>query len=93
MAKQPSFVVGDTIKFSAEFRVNDVLTDPTAVALTIEEPNGDDQTPGVTNDGTGLRSGTFVPDQTGYHHWRWNSTGTAAGRKEGTIYVNSSAIT
>lgn len=93
MARNPSFVVGDTVKFRAEFRVADTLTNPTGVTFTIEEPDGTDQSPSVTSDGTGLRSATFVPDQTGYHHWRWDSTGTAAGRQEGTIYINTSPIT
>ena len=93
MARNPSFVVGDTVKLRAEFRVADVLTNPTAVVLTIEEPDGTDQTPSVTADSTGKKSAVFAPDQTGYHNWRWDATGTAAGRREGRFYVNSSAIT
>ena len=93
MAKEPSFVVGATVKLRAEYRVADVLTNPSTVVLTIEEPNGDDQTPSDMADATGKKSATFTPDQTGYHKWRWNSTGTAAGRKEGRFYVNSSPIT
>ncbi len=93
MSKAPSFIVGSTIRLRAEFRVSDVLTNPTAETLTIEEPDGTDQTPSITDDSTGKRSATFAPDQVGYHHWRWDSTGTAAGRQEGTFYVNSSPIT
>ncbi len=92
-SKEPSFVVGDTIKLRAEFEVASVLTTPTGSVLTIEEPDGTDQTPSLTTDATGKRSATFTPTQTGYHHWRWASTGTAAGRIEGRFYVNSSAIT
>lgn len=91
--KEPSFIIGDVIKLRAEFEVAGVLTEPSAVVATIEEPDGTDVTPSVTSDATGKKSVVFTPDQTGYHNWRWNSTGTAAGRKEGRFYVNSSAIT
>jgi len=93
MAKEPSFVVGATVKLRIELRVDDVLTNPTGITLTIEEPDGTDQTPSITADSTGKKSATFAPDQTGYHKWRWDATGTAAGRQEGRFYVNSSAIT
>ena len=92
MSKNQSFVVGATIKFSAEFRVDGSLTTPSTIALLVEEPDGTDQTPSNSASATGKYSGTFQPTQVGYHHWRWTSTGTAAGVKEGTIYVNSSAI-
>jgi len=93
MPKNTSFLVGNTIKLRVELRVDNVLTNPTAIALTIEEPDGTDQTPAVTADSTGKKSATFAPDQTGYHNWRWNATGTAAGRVEGRFYVHSSPIT
>jgi hypothetical protein len=92
MGKEPSFIVGATVKLRAEFRVDDVLTNPTAVTLTVEAPDGTDSTPAVSADSTGKKSGTFTPAQTGYHNWRWDSTGTAAGRVEGRFYVSTSAI-
>lgn len=93
MSKNPSFVVGDTILFTAQFRVDDVLTNPTATTFTIEEPDGTNNTPAVTAVSTGIKTASFTPDQVGYHHWRWDGTGAAAGRREGTIYVHASAIT
>lgn len=93
MARNPSFVVGDTVKLRAEFRVSDVLTNPTVTTLTIEEPDGTDQTPAVSADSTGKKSATFTPDQTGTHYWRWDGTGSAPGRQEGEFYVYSSPIT
>jgi len=93
MARNNSFVVNNTVKLRVESRVADALTDPTGITLTIEEPDGTDQTPSVTNDSTGKHSATFAPDQTGKHYWRWALTGTAAGIQEGEFYVHSSPIT
>ena len=93
MAKSESFIVNNTLKFTSTWKVAGVLTTPATYELKVEEPDGTDQTPSVSVDSTGVLSATFAPDQTGYHHYRWTGTGSAAGVKEGRFYVASSPIT
>jgi len=90
--KNPSFVVNTTILLTTTFKVADTLTDPSTTVLTIEEPDGTEVQPTVTNVSTGLYTAAFAPDQAGYHIWKWVGTGTAAGVKEGTFYVHTSAM-
>ena len=92
MSKNKSFVVDTPLTLSAEFRVLNVLTDPTTEALTVEAPDGSTYEPGISDDGTGLRSAPYTPGQAGYYKFRWTSTGTAQGLREGVFYVNSSAL-
>lgn len=92
MAKHPSFPIGHTVKVSAEFRVGGVLTEPTTVVLTVEEPDGTNNLPSVNNDGTGLRSASFTTDQSGWHRYKWVSTGPAAGVQESAFYAHTSGI-
>ena len=93
MAKNASFPVGQTVTFSATFKVASVLTDPTAETLYVKRPvTGTTVQPSVSDDGTGLRSATYAVDEVGYWKWRWESTGTAAGVEEGSFYVHSSDL-
>lgn len=92
MSKNKSFVIGQTVTLSAEFRVDNTLTDPTTAVLTIQDPSGNDATPSVSDDGTGLRSATYAVDEVGYWHFKWVGTGSAAGVQEGTFYVHASAL-
>lgn len=83
---------GQTVKLSAEFRVDNVLTDPSTAVLTVEDPSGNESTPSVSDDGTGLRSATVVLDEEGYWKYKWVGTGSAAGVKEGTFYCVASRL-
>ena len=92
-ARNLSFPIGDTVKVSASYYVADVLTNPSTCVITIEEPDGTNNTPTVDTGTTGVRFVTFVPDQAGYHRYKIVSTGTnVAGVREGTFYVHTSGI-
>lgn len=90
--RNKSFVVGDTIKITATHKLASTLTNPTGCVITVEEPDGTDQTPTVDTSATGIRFATFTPDQVGYHQVRVVSTGTVAGARESRFYVTSSGI-
>ena len=90
--RNKSFPVGDTVKVTAKHYLDDVLTNPTTCVITVEEPDGTDNTPSVNTAVTGIRSSTFVPTQSGYHRFKAVSTGTVAGVREGTFYVHTSGI-
>jgi len=92
MSRNKSFPIGDTVRLVIYFRVDDVLTDPATVVVTIEEPDGTDNAPSVTNVSTGIRSVQFTTDQSGYHRWKVVATGDAAGVREGAFYVHTSGI-
>ena len=92
MPKSPSFVIGDTIKIKATFKVDGVLTNPTTCTITVQEPDWDQITLTISNDGTGVRSGTYQPDESGWHRWQVEGTGTAAGVRQGAFYVKSSGL-
>lgn len=93
MSSNRSFAVGNTVRVKATIRVDDTLTDPTTVTITIEEPDGTDQTPSVSNPSTGVHQATFAPDQTGYHRVKIEGSGNSADFiKERTFYVASSGI-
>lgn len=92
MSKNKSFPVSDTVRLTIYIRVDDVLTAPDTCVVTIEEPDGTNNTPAVSNPATGTYTATFVPDQSGYHRYKVVTTGTAAGVREGTFYVHSSGI-
>ena len=90
--RNKSFPVGDTVKVTASHYLASVLTNPTGCVITIEEPDGTDNTPTVDTSATGIRFATFVPTQSGYHRYKIASTGTVAGVREGTFYVVTSGI-
>lgn len=92
MARQDSFPIGDTVTVQAKFYVDRVLTDPSTVAVTVQDPSGDQTAPSVLSSGTGIKYVQIDADEAGRWRFRWVSTGTAKGVKEGGFYVNSSGI-
>ena len=93
MSKSKSFPIGDSVRITATIRVSDVLTAPSSVVVTVEEPDGTNNTPAVSNPSTGVYTVCFVPDQAGYHRFRVATSGNNAdGVREGTFYVHTSGI-
>lgn len=92
MSKNKSWVIGNTITLRSEYRIDNVLTDPTTAVVTVEDPAGATTTPTVAGPETGVKTAAYVCASEGYHKYRWVGTGTAAGIEEGTFYVHSSAL-
>lgn len=92
MPKNQSWVIGATLKFTSEWRVDGTLTTPSTYSLTIQDPSGNDATPSVSEASTGILTASYAVDEAGTWHFKWVGTGSAAGVKEGSFYVHSSAL-
>lgn len=82
------FDIGDTIKLVGTFTDDaDVVQDPTAVFLTVLEPDGTSTSyeypATITKESTGVYYVEFDITQSGAHFYRFYSTGTgkAAGQR------------
>lgn len=90
-----AFDAGATVEFRITLSVDDVLTDATAVTLTLRRPDGANLTAGaVTHVSTGVYEVdyTFAADFPGQWFFRWESTGPAAGVKEGSVVIRPSHV-
>lgn len=92
MAKNKSFVNGQTVKFTSTWKVDGTLTTPATCVLTVQDPSGNDSTPSVSTPSTGVQTATLQVDEEGYWKYKWVGTGSAAGVREGTFYVHSTAL-
>lgn len=93
MSASKSFVLGDTVRLKNTIYVDDVLTNPTSQAWTIEEPDGTDQALTEASSATGVWTATFTPTQSGWHRVKFTATGNNADYvRERTFYVATSAI-
>jgi hypothetical protein len=97
-----TYVLGSAPEVRAEFRVNDVLTNPTTLKLTIQHPDGTEE---VTNaptptsppapiifDSTGVFHAEFVADEAGVWAYRWEGTGAATGANEGQFAITTMVV-
>lgn len=66
--------IGGEVLIETEVRVNDVLFDPTSVALTVTDPAGTETTPAVGTTGVGLYNATITVNQAGRWIWKWNTS-------------------
>jgi hypothetical protein len=88
---------GDTVRLSTTFTVNDVLTDPTTVALVVRDPTGTSTSyaynPGtITRDSVGAFHQDIAASTAGIYAWKWTGTGAAAGIDEGTFTVEDTLL-
>lgn len=91
--KHKSIPVGHVLSLRGTFKVAGTLTNPTGQTLTIEEPDGTDNTPTPSSVSTGVYDGSFTPDQTGWHRVTWVSTGAVAQTSTSEFYVHTTGIT
>jgi hypothetical protein len=81
------YQLGDTVDLRHEIRdTDDELTDATAV-LTVFAPDATEDTPAVTDAGTGLRDASFVVDQYGPYSYIWETSGAVNDVARGQFYV------
>lgn len=94
----PSYQPGDTVRLATTFTVGSTLTDPTAVSLTVREPDGTSTTltygddAELVKDSTGTYHADIVADALGLWTWKWEGTGTAAGIDEGDFTVEATLL-
>lgn len=82
-----SFDIGDVVTLDFTDTVDGVLTDPTALTLTITLPDGTTVTPSTTHVSTGTYKATYVPTMNGLHSYTWQATGTAQSTERGSFRV------
>ena len=94
MSASYSTVIGNTARFKNEIYVDNVLTNPTSQAWTVEEPDGTDQALTEASSATGIWTATFVPTQAGWHKVKFTATGNSADYvRERMFYVATSNMT
>lgn len=83
------FTVGNEVRLSCAFTVNDVATDPTTVTLQVTDPSGNVDTytyalAQLTKSVTGAYYKDVSVDEFGFWKYRWVGTGTCAAAVEGS---------
>lgn len=88
------YEIGDGVRLSVVFTdaVNGALADPTAVALTLQQPDGTNAAVVVQKDSTGKYHADYLTAQPGVHVWRWAGTGAIPAAAEGVFTVSRSLI-
>lgn len=90
-----SFTLGNVAEVRGEFRVDDVLTDPTDVFFDLVQPGSMIQTyqygvdAEVVKGSVGVYLFEFEPVVQGLHRYRWRGTEVAHGADEGEFFVES----
>ena len=79
--------VGDGIRLTANFTVNDVATNPSSVVLKVTDPSGNAGTSTPSNSGTGAYLKDIVVDEEGIWYPRWVGTGAVVAAAEGHLFV------
>lgn len=83
-----TYDVGDRVQLTATLTDDDgVLTDPTAVTVTIRKPDGTASSSTPTKDSTGVYSKDVDIDQHGNWFYRFAGTGALVVAEEGEFYV------
>jgi hypothetical protein len=79
--------IGEGVILQATFTVGGVLTNPGAVTLKVEKPDGTVSTVSASSSSTGVYTGTFVPTMAGDHFYRFAGTAPAVGVEQGMFVV------
>lgn len=91
-----TYDVGDLVRIDTRVELASVLTDPTALAFTIKEPDGVITTKSwpadgqVVKDGVGLFHYNHTVVKPGNHAYRWAATGTVVSAEEVKFQVRRS---
>ena len=88
------YEIGDGVRLSVVFQdaTNGKLADPTAVTLTLQQPDGTEAAVAVQRDSLGKYHVDYLTTQAGVHIWRWAGTGAFPAASEGVFTVSRSLI-
>jgi len=98
MPHPPSFVSGDSIRFTVLFEVSGTATDPTTVTFRTRNPNKIVQSYVYLTDAEVVRvsTGSFRIDLQfdlpGMWYYRWEGTGVAPGASEDRVKIEKSQV-
>lgn len=92
-----SYDIGDVVRLTGTFTVGGAATDPTTVALTVQDPSGNDGAytyagGTVTKSSTGIYYKDVTLDEAGWWFYRWVGTGDCAAAGEGWFEVRESRV-
>jgi hypothetical protein len=86
--ERDEFYVGERVLFDVDFKVNGAPANAGTTVLTIQLPDdGNEVTPSVTIAPTTHAHAEFDTTVPGWHEWRWASTGSLIGAKQGRFRV------
>lgn len=91
--------VGSALQLQVTWTVSETPTDPTTVALEIQDPSGNKATYSygdtdglVTKSSTGVYAFLLSFDEAGWWTYEWNATGAVVAKQPGKVYVNQEQI-
>lgn len=92
-----NYDIGDAVRVSVAFTSNGSAADPTAVALKVQDPSGNEDTytyalGQVTKDSTGNYHKDVTVDEAGTWFYRWTGTGVVVAASEGNFVVRRSVF-
>lgn len=97
MSTTSEYEVGTEVRLTVTFRnFEGVVTDPTAVALQIKEPDGVltayayPPAGTITKVSAGVYAAQVLLDKSGPWLYRWEGTGAVNAAREGTLIVDES---
>lgn len=87
------YVVTTQVRVMATFaNLAGTPTNPTAVACTVEAPDGTTTTPSVTSSGSGVYYVDLTLDQAGTWLVEWQGTGAVIAAADQVIYARASKV-
>lgn len=87
-----TYDVGDVVKLTCSFSVDEQETDPTTVTLTVKRPSGivtsyTFAAGDITKSSTGVYTMDIAITEPGLWWYEWLGTGTAASAEQGNFVV------
>jgi hypothetical protein len=87
-----TYQVGDRIVLRGTFTASDVPTNPTAVTLSIQAPDGTITSPAPTNVSAGLYEYDLDVDQSGAWRYRFAGTGAVVAASRDAVLIVSPTV-
>ena len=84
-----TYDVGDLVTLNFTVSVSNVLTDPTAITLSILAPDQTTTTPVPVRDSLGTYHYDLTPTLAGTYRYRWVTTGIAQTAQDGSVDVRA----
>jgi hypothetical protein len=93
-----NYDIGDLVRLTGTFTVQDVLTDPSTITLRIKDPAGVEieftyAGGGIVRDGVGVYHYDAEIDLSGFWTYRWEGGGAVVTAGEKRLYVRTTAFT
>jgi hypothetical protein len=85
--ERDEFYIGERVLLDVDFTQAGAPHAAGSTTLVIKQPDGTNVSPAVTISPTSHAHAQFDTAQTGWHEWRWASTGTLVGAMQGRFRV------